>query len=103
MKTLVFDQARSERPKTGCSSPVTAMKRARHCQDLARRHRDEESFWLCRASYFGRLSLRKQARGPSAGDIRPSHDDTTTPSAITRGLVPASYRCDALNRTARRA
>ena len=32
------------------------MQRARHYQDLARRHQDEEVFWLCRASYFGRLS-----------------------------------------------
>jgi hypothetical protein len=35
-----------------------AMERARHYQDLARSHPDEESFWLCRASYFGRLALR---------------------------------------------
>jgi len=35
-----------------------AMNQARHYLDLARRHPDEEAFWLCRASYFGRLSWR---------------------------------------------
>jgi hypothetical protein len=47
------ERLRERRP----SSP-SAMKRAQRYQDLARRHRDEESFWLCRASYYGRLSLR---------------------------------------------
>jgi len=32
------------------------LRRAWHYQDLARRHHDEERFWLCRASYFGRQS-----------------------------------------------
>jgi hypothetical protein len=35
-----------------------AMRQAHHYQDLARRHPDEEAFWLCRAAYFGRLSWR---------------------------------------------
>jgi hypothetical protein len=32
------------------------LRLARHYQDLAQRHQDEERFWLCRASYFGRRS-----------------------------------------------
>jgi len=39
-----------------CAPPP--LERARHYQDLARRHPDEELFWLCRASYFGRMSVR---------------------------------------------
>ena len=46
------------RPAAGRSSQLPPIKRAWRYQDLARRHRDEESFWLCRASYFGRLSVR---------------------------------------------
>jgi hypothetical protein len=42
------------------------LRRARHYQDLARRHHDEERFWLCRAAYFGRqaahFSLPKAGR-----------------------------------------
>jgi hypothetical protein len=34
------------------------MARARHYQDLARAHGDEERFWIARALYFGRLSYR---------------------------------------------
>jgi hypothetical protein len=33
------------------------MRLAFHYQDLARRHQDEEHFWLSRAAYFGRQSL----------------------------------------------
>jgi hypothetical protein len=47
-----------ERPATGRSSQRPPIQRAWHYQELARQHRDEETFWLCRASYFGRLSLR---------------------------------------------
>jgi len=32
------------------------LRLAWHYQDLARRHHDEEHFWLSRASYFGRRS-----------------------------------------------
>ena len=58
MGILVPAETRLGRPGTGRSSQPLAMERARHYQNLASRHRDEESFWLCRASYFGRLSLR---------------------------------------------
>jgi hypothetical protein len=42
----------------GRRAPTRAqmMRLARHYQDMARRHRDEERFWLCRALYFGRRS-----------------------------------------------
>ena len=46
------------RPASGRPFLTVPMRQARHYQDLARQHRDEELFWLCRASYFGRLSLR---------------------------------------------
>jgi hypothetical protein len=32
------------------------LQRARHYQELARRHHDEERYWLSRALYFGRQS-----------------------------------------------
>ncbi|MFC7478973.1 hypothetical protein ACFQX7_01310 [Luedemannella flava] len=35
---------------------MAPIERARHYQNLAREHPDEKTFWLCRASYFGRLS-----------------------------------------------
>jgi hypothetical protein len=38
------------------TSEVPPLERARHYQELAHRHPDEERFWLCRASYFGRVS-----------------------------------------------
>lgn len=47
------------RPGTGRLSQPPPIQRARHYQDLARRHSDEEAFWLCRASYFGRVSLMR--------------------------------------------
>jgi hypothetical protein len=37
------------------------LRLARHYQDLAWHHRDEERFWLCRASYFGRLSRNQSS------------------------------------------
>jgi hypothetical protein len=46
------------RPAAGRGLRMAAIQRARHYQDLARTHPDEKVFWLCRASYFGRLSLR---------------------------------------------
>ena len=42
------------------------LRRAWHYQDLARRHHDEERFWLCRAAYFGR-----QAAHPVRAAARP--------------------------------
>lgn len=44
-------QPTSRRPAR--TAPI---ERARHYQDLAHTHPDEKVFWLCRASYFGRLS-----------------------------------------------
>jgi hypothetical protein len=58
------------RPDEGRSVRVPALLRAWHYQQLAHRHRDEELFWQCRASYFGRQSLRVTTAG--AGARRPS-------------------------------
>ena len=44
------------RPDMGRPS-LLPIQRARHYQDLARRHPEEDAFWLCRASYFGRISV----------------------------------------------
>jgi hypothetical protein len=44
------------RPDRGRLS-LPPIRRARHYQDLARRHPEEDRFWLCRASYFGRISV----------------------------------------------
>ena len=35
------------------------LRRAYHYQDLARRHPEEERFWLCRATYCGRASWQR--------------------------------------------
>ena len=51
-------RTRRERARDGRITDPTAAERARRYQELARKHRDEERFWLCRASFFGRLSLR---------------------------------------------
>jgi hypothetical protein len=58
MKMLTPVDGLAGRPDSGRSFQLPPLQRARHYQELARRHRDEESFWLCRASYFGRLSMR---------------------------------------------
>jgi hypothetical protein len=46
------------RRTAGGPEPTRAqlLELARHYQDLARRHHNEERFWLCRATYFGRRS-----------------------------------------------
>jgi hypothetical protein len=46
----------------------TPLQLARHYQDLAHRHPDEERFWLCRASYFGRVSMWPSGRSEHGGD-----------------------------------
>jgi hypothetical protein len=45
------------RPDRGSRSQLPPIRRARQYQDLARRHPEDELFWLCRASYFGRISV----------------------------------------------
>jgi hypothetical protein len=42
--------------RSGQPTRAQLMRLAYHYQDLARRHQDEERFWLSRASYFGRRS-----------------------------------------------
>jgi hypothetical protein len=54
------------RPDEGRFVRLPALQRAWHYQQLAHRHRDEELFWLCRASYFGRLSVRAASAAAGA-------------------------------------
>jgi hypothetical protein len=68
MNTRTPGATEPERPLEGRSPHPSAIERAQHYQDLARGHRDEETFWLCRASYFGRLAARSRhnRRAPAA-------------------------------------
>ena len=40
------------------SGQHAALRQAYHYLELARLHPEEEAFWLCRATYYGRLSWR---------------------------------------------
>jgi hypothetical protein len=58
------------RPDWGRLSLWLPLQRARHYQDLARRHPDEDMFWLCRASYFGRVSVAPTVAAATPTDRR---------------------------------
>jgi hypothetical protein len=60
MNVLPRNEHKPRRPNRVRPSQRPPMQLARHYQDLARRHPDEKAFWLCRASYFGRASLRER-------------------------------------------